>query len=275
MKRLTCAATCLSLSSLLGLAATPSAGWASTAEPRIDAQETSSHEISTPEISAKEQGNGDLQQGVPGRRVGGGTRSGQVFASANASLAALVTANNLSVTTATYPTLLFYVPEMVSANRVEFVLRDSHDELIYETTYQLGQEGGLVSMETAGANLPPLTLNEDYQWYFSVIPDADDRANDVVVEGRIRRVEQSAWFAQQQVAATVRDQLAIAPPLRKARLLYQQANLWHDAALILDELRQREPDNPAITAEWNQLLESVDLLPFLQSPPAPIQVGSN
>lgn len=265
MKRLTRAAARLSLISLLGLAATTPAGWASTAEPRIG----------TSEISAKEESNDDLQQGVPGRRVGGGTRSGQIFASANASLAALVTANNLSVTTATYPTLLFYVPEMVSTNRVEFVLRDSHDELIYETTYQLEQAGGLVSVETAGANMPPLTLNEDYQWYFSVVPDAADRANDVVVEGRIRRVEQSAWLAQQQVAATVRDQLAIAPPLRKARLLYQQANLWHDAALIIDGLRQIEPDDPAIAAEWNQLLESVDLLPYLQSHPAPIQVGPN
>ncbi len=274
MKRFTCAATCLSLSSLIGLTATASAGWASTAETRIGTQETSAHEISTSEISAKEQGNGDLQQGVPGRRVGGGTRGEQIFASATASLAALVTANNLSVTTATYPTLLFYVPEMVSTNRVEFVLRDSRDELIYETTYQLGREGGLVSVETVGAILP-LTLNEDYQWYFSVVPDADDRANDVVVEGRIRRVEQSAWLAQQQVATTVLAQLAIAPPLRKARLLYQQANLWHDAALILDDLRQHEPDNPAVAAEWDQLLESVDLLPFLEDHPAPIQVGSN
>lgn len=225
--------------------------------------------------NSKDKDDSDLQEGVPGRRVGGGTRGDQVFANADAVLAALVTSSNLSVTTAAYPTLLFYVPEMVAANSVEFVLRDSHDQLIYETAFQLSRTGGLVSVQIAETSMPPLNSNEDYQWYFSIVPDATDRANDVVVEGRIRRVEQSDWLVQQQVSASVRDQLAIAPPLAQARLLYQQANMWHDAALILEELRQQEPDNPAIAAEWNQLLDSVGLLSILQDPPAPIQVGLN
>ena len=114
------------------------------------------------------------------------------------------------------------------------------DELIYETTFQISQTGGLVSVHTDETSMPPLALNENYQWYFSIVPDAADRANDVVVEGRIRRVDQRDWLAQQHVAASVNDQLAIASSLTKARLLYQQANMWHDAALILEELRRRE-----------------------------------
>lgn len=225
--------------------------------------------------SNKDKADSDLQQGVPGRRVGGGTRGDQIFANVDAALTALVTSSNLSVTTSAYPTLLFYVPEMVAANSVEFVLRDSRDELIYETTFQLSQAGGLVSVQTDESIMPPLALNENYQWYFSIVPNAADRANDVVVEGRIRRVDQSDWLAQQQVAASLSDQLAIAPPLTKARLLYQQANMWHDAALILEELRQREPNNPAIAAEWNQLLDSVGLSSTLQNYPTPIQIGLN
>ncbi len=260
MKRLACAAIFIGLSSLAGMMTVAPASWASAVDITTNSQDKD---------------DSDLEQGVPGRRVGGGTRGDQVFANADAAMAALVNPSNLSMTTSAYPTLLFYVPEMVSANSVEFVLRDSRDQLIYETTFQLSRTGGLVSVQTAGDDVPSLNLNEDYQWYFSIVPDPADRANDVVVEGRIRRVDQRDWLAQQQVTASVREQIAIAPPLTQARLLYQQANLWHDAALILAELRQREPEDPAIAAEWNQLLDSVGLLSIVQDHPAPIQIGLN
>lgn len=233
--------------------------------------------IANPEpiASAQQQTDGTLRQGIPGRRIGGGTRSDRLFEGDYASLSAMVPANNLGVTTATHPTLLFAIPEMVSANTVEFVMRDHSDQLIYETTFAVSREGGVVSINTAEApGLSALALNENYQWYFSIVPDLDDRANDVVVHGSIRRVDQAEWFAQQQIDSTVADQLAIAPPLLKARL-YQQANLWHDAALILTDLHQADPGNEAIAAEWQQLLESAGLENISQSPQPHLQISLN
>ncbi len=232
----------------------------------------------SPVTSAKGQNSSTLRQGIPGRRLGGGTRQGSVFASAFDSLTAITTPDSVSITTAAYPTLLFYVPEMESANNVEFVLRDGNDDLVYETTFLLDSDAGLVSIDTAAApDMPPLSQNEDYQWYFSIVPDSDDRANDVVVYGSIRRVDRAEWLSQQSVAADLTadltEQLATASPLMQARILYQQANLWHDAALMLNKMRQADPENDAIATEWTQLLESVGLANVLQTPAPTVQLS--
>ncbi|MGB3299752.1 MAG: DUF928 domain-containing protein [Phormidesmis sp.] len=207
--------------------------------------------------SATEQDSSAPRQGIPGRRLGGGTRRGSVFAHASDSLTAITTPDPVSITADAHPALLFYVPEMKSANTVEFVLRDDRDNLVYETTFQLERDAGLVSIDTAeAASMPALGIGKNYQWYFSVVPDAGDRANDVVVYGSIRRVDQAQWLAQQSGGADLPERLAAANPLAQARILYQQANLWHDAALLLNTMRQAEPNNDAIAAEWTQLLES-------------------
>lgn len=217
-------------------------------------------------LSAKERNANDLSQGLPGRRLGGGTRSDLVFSNAYADLVALTAPSSLSITTALQLKLLFYVPEMTTANTAEFVLFNQNDELVYETIFEVGSTGGLVSIGPP-ANLPPLTLNENYRWYFSIIPAADDRAHDIVVYGGVRRVREADWLAQQQIEVSSLDQLM---PLMRARLLYQQADLWLDAAVMLDQMRRQNPDDAVIAAEWTRLLESAGLARLLQplQPPA-------
>lgn len=225
-------------------------------------------------ISAASQSSSTLRQGIPGRRLGGGTRTESVFPSGARSLVALAMPDSFVVTTEARPPLMFYVPEMTSGNRVEFVLRNSQDELIYEKTFSVNREAGIVTVDLAAdENAPALSLNETYQWYFSIVPNEADRANDVVVYGGISRVEVADWLAQQSVESGMREQLAVAAPLQKARLLYQQANLWQDAAAILNELRQAEPENAAIAAEWNQLLASVGLEIAAGATSAPAKVA--
>lgn len=241
-----------------GLAIAP----ASLANPMADSMSSSP----MTEQAARTQGNSSssnssstLRQGIPGRRVGGGTRNDLLFVNANDSLTALAPTDSLIITTAAHPKLLFYVPEMVSDNTVEFVLRDRQDTLIYEKTFSLTHEAGIVSVDLAESGLSALHLNEDYQWYFSIVPNAVDRANDVVVHGSIHRVDSAEWLARQPAGPELSDRLATAEPLEKAKMLYQQANLWHDAALLLDSLYQAEPENTIVAAEWNQLLQSTGL----------------
>lgn len=202
-----------------------------------------------------------LRQGLPGRRLGGGTRSDRLFVSDYAYLTALVTSDNVSVTAAERPTLLFYIPEMLSANAVEFVLRDANDELVYDATFDVGAEGGVVSVDTATvADMPELTPSENYSWYFSIVPNVADRSHDVTVHGSVRRVELSAWLQQQDMDVALLDEFSSLAPLEKVKVLYQQANMWHDAALMLDALYRAEPQNAAIAAEWSRLLESAGLV---------------
>lgn len=264
-KQFACAVALASLGSLLSLAVVTPVSFANS--------------IANPTTHATtEQDSSDVRQGIPGRRLGGGSRKGAVFANAFDALTALTTPDPVSITTADRPALMFYVPKMASENSVEFVLRDGNDDLVYETTFLLDSDAGLLSVDTAEASdMPALSLNEDYQWYFSIVPDLDDRANDVVVHGSIRRVDQGKWLAQQvadaDLTADLTEQLATADPLTQARILYQQANLWHDAATMLNKMRQADPENEAIATEWTHLLESAGLANVLQTSSPTVQAG--
>lgn len=223
-----------------------------------------------------EQTNGPLRQGLPGRRLGGGTRGEQVFAADYSYLAALTTSDNLSITAAERPTLMFYIPEMVTEQTGELVLRDAQDNSVYETTFNIASEGGIVTVNTAEEpTMPALTPNETYRWYFSIVSDTTERAKDIAVHGNIRRVETEAWLAELSIDSAEIARLEREDPLMQARVLYQQANLWHDAALILAELRQANPTDEAIAAEWEQLIEAAGLAAIIEMPEPAVQIGLN
>ena len=210
-----------------------------------------------------------LRQGLPGRRLGGGTRSERLFKEDYAYLAALVTSNNLGITTAARPTLMFYVPEMVANQTAEFELRDENDNLVHASIFEVDSNGGIIRLDTAElSDIPLLSIDATYRWYFSIVPamtNATDRASDIVVHGNIRRVEQSAWLSEYDIDAIALEQASQASPVQQARLLYQEANLWHDAAVLLTELQQQLPNSAEVETEWNQLLESAGLAAIVET----------
>ncbi|MEO1402888.1 MAG: DUF928 domain-containing protein [Cyanobacteria bacterium J06635_1] len=201
----------------------------------------------------------ELSQGLPGRRIGGGTRTPDAsFSHEQQPLTALMPDSNLGVVTAEHPDLLFYVPQADGPQKIEFVLRNADDELVYDTTFQMSAQGGMVSIGlTDPDQLPELALNQDYQWYFSIV--AEDRAKDISVDGWVRRVELNDWIAQQGLGQALAARIADASGLELARLLYQEAGLWSEAVLILNELRLSQPSSLAILTEWETLLETVGL----------------
>ena len=214
--------------------------------------------------SAKENSRGTLRQGLPGRRLGGGTRGDRVFSDAYAYLAALVTSDNLSQTTAAQPTLLFSVPSLISAEDAEFILRNREGEEVYRTNFSLNSEAGLVSLDLSETDISPLEIDQDYRWYFTIVTDANDRARDVAVHGNIRRVKSDYQLASwaEMNATSVETQVT------DIEALYKEGGLWHDAAVALHTLRQIHPDNAAIVDEWNRLISFAGLSAVLQ-PAAP------
>ncbi|MEM9806710.1 MAG: DUF928 domain-containing protein [Cyanobacteria bacterium P01_D01_bin.56] len=198
-------------------------------------------------------------QGLPGRRLGGGTRGPEVSGyTPQRPLIALMPETNLGVTTAAYPRFLFYLPNADGIREVEYVLRNEADELVYETTVSVSSSSGLFSIDLSSVEgLTPLQLNENYRWYFSIV--ADDRSQDVSVDGWTRRVDLHTWIEEQALPSDLATRLAVAPPLEKAKILYQEAYLWHDAALLLEDLYQANPHDKTVSTEWFRLLEAVDL----------------
>ncbi len=245
IKKIICSSALLLASTSVAISLSSSTGWAST-------------HLQDSVVLAKEENSDTVRQGLPGRRLGGGTRSGGIFSHDNAYLTALVAPTDLGITTAPHPSFMFYVPEMVGDQIVEFVLRDDRDELVYETSFRVEKAGGIINIETAD-KITALDLNESYRWYFSIIPELSDRSNDVVVDGTIQRVDPADWFAQQDVDASLLEQTSEHNPLMHARLLHKKADLWHDAAIALSGLLQTDPNDAALSSEWHYLLETAGL----------------
>ena len=195
------------------------------------------------------------RQGLPGRRVGGGSRGNCNFG--DKTLTALIPKNNLGVTVAGHPKFFFYIPQTTNSQLVEFVLRDETDRQIYETTFKTTGTSGVISLSLPNsAPLKALQIGKKYQWYFSIICNAQNRANDVSVDGWIQRVEPSPTLASELEKAAPRERAA----------LYATAGIWHEALTTLAALHHSRPNDSTIATEWAQLLQSVGLDNIAQEP---------
>ena len=180
----------------------------------------------------------------PGRRIGGGTR-GECL-TGNQPLVALNPANNLGVTASDRPSLYFAVPKFDESYPIEFVLRDVSGNSIYEVALEAGKNKDIV-----GVHLQKNTLKrgQDYQWYFSVVCDAEDRSQNMVLSG---------WLRQVSPKIALKDASSLEANLNLVKS-YQKAGLWSDAIATLVELRQTYPNNDQVGLQWKQLLQQLEL----------------
>ena len=194
----------------------------------------------------------------PGRRIGGGTR-GECLAN-RASLIALNPANNLGVTASARPSVYFAIPALETTYPVKFTLRDRQNRSVYETTLSLAQGQSLL-----GVQLPANTVQtgQDYQWYFSVVCDAEDASQNIVLSGWMRRVAQPP---NPSTPAGVEAALAQA-------MAYQAAGLSSDAIATLAQLRQTHPTHAQVERQWQQLMQSLGLETVVNSTLRPALVG--
>lgn len=195
------------------------------------------------------------RQGLPGRRVAAGSRSLEV-AIAGKQLTALVPETNLSLTLAAHPTLFFYVPKAAKPQVVEFVLNDSNDQLVYEKTFTISGNSGIMSVSIPASAAKPIELGQNYHWFFSIIHDSEDRSHDSSVEGWITRVQPNPNLISQLEKVQPSERVAI----------YAANNLWQDALTTLAELRGYDLNDAAFEPAWRQLLQSVKLDYIAQEP---------
>lgn len=196
-------------------------------------------------------------RGLPGRREGGGTRGGCL--AQESTLTALMPNSNKGSTLAEYPTFFWFVPE-TSATMAEFVLLDAANQEVYQTLLPVSQKSGVISLSLpVDESVPALEVGKTYRWYFSLVCDPLDRSADSFTSGWIERVAPSAALTQA---------LATATPEAQPRI-YANAGLWYEAVAALAKLRQEEPDNIALTNEWQTLLRSVGLEQVANQPLLP------
>lgn len=195
---------------------------------------------------------------VPGRRRGG-ARRGACPATATP-LVAIVPATEVKTdtlpeiyvggaTTEEHPTFWFDIPYPLTNDlTAEFVLQNEQGQDIYRTTSANFVDiptPGIISV-TLPSELAPLEIGKTYQWYFKINCGSETPP---YVRGGIERVAINPGLA---------SRLATASPLEQATL-YQENDIWYDAITAIARLHRAQPDDPAVSAAWTDLLWSLDL----------------
>ena len=184
-------------------------------------------------------------RGAPKTTTGGGTRSDGtsclMVQEGEVPLVALMPNRENEGQTATdTPTLYWYVPQ-TTATEGEFVVIDSEDNELYQTTFALPSQPGIVKLTIpAAASLKPDTT---YTWSFAIVCDSRYRNRDQYVEGEIEYTK---------LDEAVETQLKTADSLKKAKL-YSQFAIWYETLHNLAQIRANNP------TEWQELLQSVGL----------------
>ncbi|MEB3337918.1 MAG: DUF928 domain-containing protein, partial [Leptolyngbyaceae bacterium] len=178
--------------------------------------------------------------------VGGATRNFCV--AGNLPLATLTPPNRLGLTTGSRPTFYLHVPQ-TSAKSAELVIKDINNQDVYRTSFPLDRNtSGIMSVQLP-ESAPPLEVNQYYRWYFSLVCRPSDRLEDVFVSAWVQRIEPDRGLAQALQQTNVRQRAS----------LYAENGVWYDALSSLVQLRRLNPNDPKVTTEWSEFLESVGL----------------
>ncbi|MBN3942939.1 MAG: DUF928 domain-containing protein [Nostoc sp.] len=204
----------------------------------------------------------------PGGRVRGGAKRGEPGCpTPKIDLTALVPftqeANSVinvwGQTTVEHPSWFFYVPyNKDSPYTVEFVLQDPDVNEVYKKAIALPDKPGVIRVSLP-TTAPGLAIDKQYRWFFTINCDKQKNSPPSFVEGVIKRVNLSQ--------ATVKE-IETAEPIKRYAI-YAQNGIWYEALTTLAELRQKNPQDPALKAEWQNLLGSIRLDDVAEEPILP------
>ncbi|NET58695.1 MAG: DUF928 domain-containing protein [Symploca sp. SIO2E6] len=179
-------------------------------------------------------------------------------------LTALLPQNQLGITVAEYPTLFVYLPAFGTealSMPVEFVLEDIDGKEVYKANFPTNGISGIVAFGLPSkAGLSPLQVGQDYHWRFTVICNENDRSQDIFVGGVVRRVE---------LESELKERLMVVSPEEQVEL-YAEAGIWQDAVSTLVQLRRDNPTDLQLAADWEKLLNAVELGDIAQEPIEPM-----
>ncbi len=194
------------------------------------------------------------EQGVPGRREGGGTR-GLVCPTA---ITALIPQSTMGQTISAKPTFFYYLPVALDKT-VQFELADERDKTIYKKSFRMvTSRAGVVSVSLGSdGNSPALEVGKNYQWYFTIKCNPKNYQDQVLVSG---------WINRTAVAPTVKTELDRSPSRRAQLRIFAQQGLWYEYLATLAQLRVESPSDASLAIEWSEVLSSVELGKIAQEP---------
>nr|WP_255699180.1 DUF928 domain-containing protein [Tychonema sp. BBK16] len=201
------------------------------------------------------------EQGVPGRREGGGTRGASNCPS---STTALIPKSTMGRTVSAKPTFFYYVPIALNTT-VQFELADERDKTIYKKSFQMvTSRAGIVSVSLGeDLNSPVLEVGKNYHWYFTIKCSPKNSQDDVLVSG---------WINRTAIAPTLKTELDRSSERDRLSILTQQG-IWYEYLTTLAQLRVSSPSDRSLALKWSEMLSSVDLGKISQEPLVPSNVN--
>lgn len=153
-----------------------------------------------------------------------------------------------SRTVSSSPTLFVYVPKN-HAEQAEISILDEEKNELYWSAFALTGSPGIVKL-----SLPEtvaLEVGQEYEWYFEIICQPEDRSFGWYERGKLRRVALSGELKAQIEQA--------ADPIERAKL-YAKAKIWQEMLEIVATVREEYP------GAWEELLTSVGLADIASQP---------
>lgn len=200
------------------------------------------------------------EQGVPGRREGGGTRG----SNCPTSTTALIPKSTMGRTVSAKPTFFYYVPIALNT-RVQFELADERDKTIYKKSFQMvTSRAGIVSVSLGqDGNSPVLEVGKNYHWYFTIKCSPENSQDDVLVSG---------WINRTALAPTLKTELDRSSDRDRLSILTQQG-IWYEYLATLAKLRLSSPSDASLALKWSDMLSSVELSKISQEPLVPTNLN--
>lgn len=185
------------------------------------------------------------QRGAPQRRVGGSSR-GPADALPNVRV---LVPDHVALTVSEQPALYWYLSKPSSV-RVEIVLIDDKGESPLVEYAVPNAAGPAVHRVDLAQHKVALKPEVEYQWSISVVPNPNERSNDVMAGGVVKRVAVPAKIASLRASGASKEDLARG---------YAAEGIWYDAIAAYSELIEQRPGDKTLREARAGLLEQVGL----------------
>lgn len=179
--------------------------------------------------------------GILPNRVGGGSRGG----TDNAPMVEVLVPEHVAFTTEARPMLYWYQSKASNVTFEVSVTEPKNPKPLMLLQTSQPTSAGVHSFRVT-AELKPSVR---YRWSVAVVLDPQNRSQDVVAYGVIKRVEPSPDLAAKLAQAPDQDKPA----------LYAQSGIWYDALESLSTQIKKSPGDDALKQERSSLLDQVGL----------------
>lgn len=189
------------------------------------------------------------EAGAPDNRRSAGTRSDCISANNQIEelIALMPSNNNIGTTLSPSPAIFVYVPQ-TNNKKGEFIITEGN-ETVYNSTIELPSQAGIIQLDIPrDSSVSGLKAGQDYKWTFTIVCNPQNRSEDEYVSGYVKRIDNSQLEAEiQQI------------PTDERLDFYAREGIWLETVNTIVQMRQNNPQDSALVADWQNLLESVGL----------------